>query len=167
MKTKTNKKSKVYLLLTHYWQEAEYDVLSASVKFDELDNLVKEWGLYVEVLNDDFDLTKKYLEEKGQLYLSGADDRIIAAAMDVAIPENKEMYIVIGTGNDWSWEANILGLYPTKEEAWKELSKNLGINKKTESELEYTCDEYKSHFFDNVMTDYNFIYWKWIKIHID
>ena len=158
--------SRVYLLLSHGWQESTFAAEIASENYDNLDKFVTERDLYVEGLNSEFDLTKEYLDEHKEFYLSGCDDMNLVSVADVVIPENREMYVVAGIGNEWCWEASVLGLYPDLETAWQALAENLELREGCDDDHEYSFEKYKSNFFNNVMTDDDFIYYKWSKVKI-
>lgn len=161
--TKDKPTSKVYLMLSHLPEESDLTVEIASENYDDLDKVVRNLDLYVSGYQDDFDLTKGYLDERKEFYLDGADEMILVAAIDTVIPEDREMYLVAGIGDEWCWEASILGLYSNLETAWQALAEKLELY----DDDYYSYEELKSDFCENSMCDNNYIYWSWIKINIE
>lgn len=164
--SKNKKTSRVYLLLSHDWEETNFMNIVSSENYDDLDKFVTECDLYVEGLKSEFDLTKEYLDEHKEFYLSGCDDMNLVSVADVVIPESREMYVVVGIGDEWCWEASVLGLYSTLDAAWQALAENLKIYEGYDDDYEYSYEEYKSQFLNNHLIDNDFIYWKWMKIII-
>ncbi len=87
------------------------------------------------------------------------------------------MYLVVGTGDYWNWEASVLGLYPNLNSAWRALVKfmkglkdykyNYVFDKKHSL---YNKEEYyafKSIFLQNIFNDNNLIEWFWFKVKIN
>lgn len=160
------KTSRVYLLLSHDREEANFMKSVSSENYDDLDKLVTDCDLYVADAKSEFDLTKEYLDEHKEFYLSGCDDMNLVTVEDVIIPENREMYVVVWIGDEWCWEASVLGLYPTLDASWQALAENLKIYEGYDDDHEYNYEEYKTQFIDNRLIDDNFIYWKWLKVVI-
>ena len=84
---------------------------------------------------------------------------------EVEIPENREMYGVVANGNElYCWEAEMKGLFYSKEEAIEAIISEIS---KKEVDLE-DLEEYKNQLkiLDSIC-DFDFTYWDIIKVKVE
>ena len=160
------KKQKVFVLFSHLADDMEYEILLAST---DVGKILKKWTEFGTA--DDFNfchgspLTAELIEFRGYLDSTYQEDnrRYVIDSFEVEIPESKEMYGVLITGDENMWLADMHGLAKSKEEAIDFI-----MNQLKEWEITDYPEDYKESLEEkNSMVDPEYMHWDIIKVKIE
>lgn len=159
------KKQKVFVLFSHLADDMEYEILLAST---DAGKILEKWTEFV-TADDDFwhdsPLTAELIESRGCLDSTYQEDnrRYVIDSFEVEIPESKEMYGVLITGDENMWLADMHSLAKSKEEAIDFI-----MNQLKEWEITDYLEDYRESLEErNSMVDPYFMHWDIIQVNVD
>lgn len=160
------KKQKVFVIFSHLADDTEYEILLAST---DAAKVLEEWtelGI-TEDYNSwhDSPLTAELIESKGMFDSPFMEDnrRYVIDSFDVEIPECKEMYGVLISGDENMWLADMHALVKSKEDAIDFIMDRL-----KEWEITDYPEDYRESLEErNSMVDPDYMYWDIIPVKID
>ena len=159
-------KTKIYILFSNPREETDYTIICVSTDvnkvLDECRKYNLDWyyedekgePLTVELIED-----KKYIDFQ---YIEG--ERYVLTTFETDFPSNREMYAVFANGYEkYFWEADLMGLFSSKETAVNTIISEVSKNYDEEEEIE----GYRNKLIDSdSICDLDFTYWNIIKVKI-
>lgn len=156
----TMKKGRVYVLFSNPREETDYHIICCTNNVEKV--LTECEGCF---LTSDYayeygkELTAEIIESKNHIDFGYDDDdiRCVLNTYEVTVPENKEMFAVIANGDEiYSWNANIQGLYSSKDEAVEAIISKISKFDIDEKKLK----DYRNELLKSgVLIDFNSTYW--------